>query len=228
MTQNERVKEVRKTLGLTLEKFGERIGVTRGSMSNIENGNRNLTEQMTKSICREFSVDYIWLTTGDGEMFVDTDDDFIERIDRIMVGEDDARKNLFKALLEASDEDIAAFQRIIDLFASKKTDSLSTASLMGVEIQHEFVYPLEDAFVLYLSDYFDNSLFVIQGRHHPLSELHCIIYFHDCGNIEVDFHNHGNRSSCCRNPAALWYNYLYSDSNRSVMFTPNAIAIISS
>ena len=120
LTQNERVKEVRKTLGLTLEKFGERIGVTRGSMSNIENGNRNLTEQMTKSICREFSVDYIWLTTGDGEMFVDTDDDFIERIDRIMVGEDDARKNLFKALLEASDEDIAAFQRIIDLFASKK------------------------------------------------------------------------------------------------------------
>ena len=51
----------------------------------------------------------------------------------------------------------------------KKTDSLSTASLMGVEIQHEFVYPLEDAFAVYLSDYFDNSLFVIQGRHHPLA-----------------------------------------------------------
>lgn len=113
MTQNERVKEVRKTLGLTLEKFGERIGVTRGSMSNIENGNRNLTEQMTKSICREFSVDYIWLTTGDGEMFVDTDDDFIERIDRIMVGEDEARKNLFKFMLELSDEDIAALDRLM-------------------------------------------------------------------------------------------------------------------
>lgn len=113
MTQNERVKEVRKTLGLTLEKFGERIGVTRGSMSNIENGNRNLTEQMTKSICREFSVDYIWLTTGDGEMFVDTDDDFLERIDRIMAGEDEARKNLFKFMLELSDEDIAALDRLM-------------------------------------------------------------------------------------------------------------------
>lgn len=120
MTQGERIKEVRNSLGLTLEKFGDRLGVTKVAISNIEKGNRNLTEQMTKSICREFSVDYIWLTTGDGEMFVDTDDDFIERIDRIMVGEDDARKNLFKALLEASDEDIAAFQRIIDLFASKK------------------------------------------------------------------------------------------------------------
>lgn len=113
MTQNERVKEVRKALGLTLEKFGERIGVTRGSMSNIENGNRNLTEQMTKAICREFGVDYIWLTTGEGEMFIDTDDDFIERIDRIMAGEDEARKNLFKFMLELSDEDIAALDRLM-------------------------------------------------------------------------------------------------------------------
>lgn len=113
MTQNERVKEIRKTLGLTLEKFGERIGVTRGSMSNIENGNRNLTEQMTKFICREFSVDYMWLTTGEGEMFIDTDDDFIERIDRIMAGEDEARKNLFKFMLELSDDDIAALDRLM-------------------------------------------------------------------------------------------------------------------
>lgn len=120
MTQGERIKEVRNSLGLTLEKFGEKLGVTKTAISRIEKGERSLTEQMTKSICREFSVDYIWLTTGEGEMFVETDDDFIERIDRIMVGEDDARKNLFKALLDASDDDIAAFQRIIDLFASKK------------------------------------------------------------------------------------------------------------
>ena len=120
MTQGERIRELRKTLKMTMEQFGEKIGVTKSTISNIENGNRNATEHMVKSICREFNVDYIWLTTGDGEMFIDTDDDFLERIDRIMVGEDDARKNSFKALLEASDEDIAAFQRIIDLFASKK------------------------------------------------------------------------------------------------------------
>ena len=120
MTQNERVKEIRQTLKLTLEKFGEPIGLKKSALSLIENGKNSLTDANIKAICREFGVDYIWLTTGDGEMFVDTDDDFIERIDRIMAGEDDARKNLFKALLEASDEDIAAFQRIIDLFASKK------------------------------------------------------------------------------------------------------------
>lgn len=113
MTQGERIREVRNTLGLTLEKFGDRLGVTKVAISNIEKGNRNLTEQMTKAICREFNVDYMWLTTGDGEMFIDNDDDFIERIDRIMVGEDEVRKNLFKFMLELSDDDIAALDRLM-------------------------------------------------------------------------------------------------------------------
>ena len=113
MTENERVRELRKTLGLTLEKFGERLGVKKNAISAIENGRNSLTDQMTKAICREFGVDYIWLTTGEGEMFVDTDDDFIERIDRIMAGEDEARKNLFKFMLELSDEDIEALDRLM-------------------------------------------------------------------------------------------------------------------
>lgn len=113
MTQNERIKEVRKSLGLTLEKFGERIGLKKSAVSLIENGKNSVTDANVKAICREFGVDYIWLTTGDGEMFVDTDNDFIERIDRIMAGEDDARKNLFKFMLELSDEDIEALDRLM-------------------------------------------------------------------------------------------------------------------
>ena len=113
MTENERVRELRKSLNLTLEKFGERLGVKKNAISAIENGRNSLTDQMTKSICREFGVDYIWLTTGDGEMFVESDDDFMERIDRIMAGEDEARKNLFKFMLELSDDDIAALDRLM-------------------------------------------------------------------------------------------------------------------
>ncbi len=113
MTQGERIREVRNALGLTLEKFGDRLGVTKVAISNLEKGNRNLTEQMAKAICREFNVDYMWLTTGEGEMFIDRDDDFIERIDRIMAGEDEARKNLFKFMLELSDDDIAALDRLM-------------------------------------------------------------------------------------------------------------------
>lgn len=122
MTQGERVKEIRKTLGLTLDKFGEKLGVGKTAISKIEKGENNLTEQMTKAICREFSVDYIFLTTGEGEMFVDSDDDFIEKIDRIMAGESDIRKNAIKALVNASTEDIEALDRLIDLYLQAKNE----------------------------------------------------------------------------------------------------------
>ncbi len=119
---NERIRELRKSLNLTMEAFGERIGVSKSTISNIENGNREATEHMIKSICREFGADYMWLTSGEGEMFVESDDDFFEKIDRIMAGENETRKNMFKALLYASDDDIEALARIIELFLNAKKD----------------------------------------------------------------------------------------------------------
>lgn len=118
MKQGERVREVRKALGLTLDKFGECIGIKKSTLSLIENGKNNLTEANIKAICREFSVDYIWLTTGEGEMFVDSDNDFLEKIDRIMTGENDARKNMIKTLVNASDDDIQLLCRLIDSYNS--------------------------------------------------------------------------------------------------------------
>ena len=91
-------------------------------MSAIETGRNALTDANIKAICREFGVDYIWLTTGEGEMFVDSDDDFIEKIDRIMAGESDIRKNAIKALVNASEEDIEAFDRLIDLYLQAKNE----------------------------------------------------------------------------------------------------------
>jgi len=123
MTQGERIKDVRNSLGLTLEKLGEKLGVTKTAISRLEKGERSLTEQMTKSICREFSVDYMWLTTGEGEMFVESDDDFFERIDRIMAGENESRKNMIKTLLYASDADIEAFDRLVDYYISLRADN---------------------------------------------------------------------------------------------------------
>lgn len=71
MTQGERIKEIRTFLGLTLEKFGDKLGVTKVAISNIEKGNRNLTEQMIKAICREYNVNYDYLMYGTGEKFND-------------------------------------------------------------------------------------------------------------------------------------------------------------
>lgn len=64
MTVNERVKEIRKFEKLTMESFGEKLGVGRTAISNIENCKRNVTDQMIKSICREFGYNEGWLRNG--------------------------------------------------------------------------------------------------------------------------------------------------------------------
>ena len=66
---NERIRKLRKSLGLTLEKFGGRLGVGKTAINKLEKGENNVTDQMFKSICREFNVNEEWLRNGTGEMF---------------------------------------------------------------------------------------------------------------------------------------------------------------
>ena len=82
MTENERIKQVRKSMNLTLEAFGQRIGVTRAAISNIENGVRSVTEQMRRSVCREFGVSEDWLLTGEGKMIVQTPSSEVDELAR--------------------------------------------------------------------------------------------------------------------------------------------------
>lgn len=72
---NERIKELRTTLGLSAEKFGGRIGVTRSAISKMELGVSNVSEQSVLSICREFNVNEEWLRSGTGKMFNDMSQD---------------------------------------------------------------------------------------------------------------------------------------------------------
>ena len=67
---NDRIKELRKTLNLTQNGFADRLGVKRNTVAQWEIGVNNLSEQVTRAICREFNVNEIWLRTGEGEMFV--------------------------------------------------------------------------------------------------------------------------------------------------------------
>lgn len=113
MTTGERIKEVRKSLNLTLEKFGDRLGVGKTAISNIEKGNRNLTEHMRKSICREFNVDPIWLSTGEGEMFIEQSLDSIEMLDKLLHTESKFANAMFKMFTKYTKEDWEALEHIV-------------------------------------------------------------------------------------------------------------------
>ncbi len=66
---NERIKQIRLNLGLTQQRFAERIGLKQNSIALIESGKRNISDQAILSICREYSVNEEWLRYGSGDMF---------------------------------------------------------------------------------------------------------------------------------------------------------------
>lgn len=108
MTQGERIKEIRKSLNLTMEKFGGRLGVGRTAISNIENNNRNLTDQMAISICREFNVNETWLRTGEGDMFepMSRGETIAQFAGELMKDEDDSfRRRLIEALAQLDEKE---------------------------------------------------------------------------------------------------------------------------
>ncbi len=125
-TQGDRVKEVRKQRGDTLEKFGAALGVSKVAISNIENGNRNLTEQMLKSICREFNVSEQWLRTGEGEMFMELDkeEELMRWAGEVLAADsEDFRKRFVKMLMGLPPEGWELLAKMAEqLIAERKKD----------------------------------------------------------------------------------------------------------
>ena len=69
---NNRIREVREHFKLTQTEFGERLGVSRDVIGNIEYNrlkNPKQKEPIIKLICSTFGVNEIWLRSGEGDMF---------------------------------------------------------------------------------------------------------------------------------------------------------------
>ena len=69
MDMLDRIRFVRKTLGLNQIDFARRIGLTQTALSMIEMRKTVMTEKYVKLVCAAFAVDENWLRTGMGEMF---------------------------------------------------------------------------------------------------------------------------------------------------------------
>lgn len=119
---NERIKILRKNLGLTLEDFGRKLGVTKTTISRIENGVNSVTEQMFTSICREYSVNETWLRTGAGEMFMDIsmDEQIAAWMGDIMAADPDSfRRRYVTALSKFNDSDWKTMEKLFKAMASE-------------------------------------------------------------------------------------------------------------
>lgn len=71
MTINERFALVRKSEGMSMDKFGEPLGIKKSAISKIENGENNVTDRTVKAVCHAYHVSERWFLTGEGEMYED-------------------------------------------------------------------------------------------------------------------------------------------------------------
>jgi len=107
MTLGERIKKVRRDEDLTQYDFGKRIGIKGNSVSLIESGNRNASDQVILSICREFNVNEDWLRTGEGEMFAkkDRESEITQMVQQLLSGESSDFKTRFISVLAGLKEE---------------------------------------------------------------------------------------------------------------------------
>lgn len=76
----DRIKEIRKGLGLTMKAFGSSLGLSESAISRIESGSANPSDGIVKLICSKYHVDYFWLTEGIGEPFLDDMDAIVDEL----------------------------------------------------------------------------------------------------------------------------------------------------
>lgn len=123
MTIGERVKKLRKELGLTLEKFGAPLGVQRSALSMIENDKSGIGDRTILLICREYGVSEKWLRDGEGEMFVPvTRNEKIARFAGELMKEEtpEFRRQIVEILADLNDEQWDALADFAEKLANIK------------------------------------------------------------------------------------------------------------
>lgn len=118
-----RIRRVRKAMGLSQADFGQRIGVGRDTIANLESSRTVLQNIHIKSICREFGVNYEWLAYGgdDRDMFI-RPDEAIQAAFRIAMNNDSddrydqIRRRLFILAGTLTREEIECLDKIATRF----------------------------------------------------------------------------------------------------------------
>ncbi|WP_321833581.1 helix-turn-helix domain-containing protein [Clostridium butyricum] len=113
---NERFALIRKKLGLTTRKFGERLNLTGGAITNMEKGTRGITDRTISDVCREFNVNENWLRTGEGEMFLELSraEMAASIVGKLLSEDDEFIQNVFIALGQMSSEEWKVIKGIVE------------------------------------------------------------------------------------------------------------------
>lgn len=72
---NERIKELRKTIGITQQELADKLGLKRNTIATYEIGKAIPSDRVISDLCNKYSVNEEWLRSGNGEMFKQPSDE---------------------------------------------------------------------------------------------------------------------------------------------------------
>ncbi len=109
---NNRLHLIRSTLEMSQTEFGKHLGVSGAAISRLEKGERTITEQSIKAVCREFNVSENWLRTGEGKMFLrDNGNQLAFWMGKVLGSEpDDFKKKLLYILMNLTESQWDTFE----------------------------------------------------------------------------------------------------------------------
>lgn len=114
MDINQRIKQLRTTLKFTLRTFSDQINIDNSTLSLIENGKRNATDRTIADICREFKTNEAWLRTGEGNMFVEQEQDDLDKLFDTL-GADALDRQLFMSYFTLSVDERATIKKWLSM-----------------------------------------------------------------------------------------------------------------
>ena len=132
----DRIRLLRHTLGLTQQKFADKLGIKGNAISQYESGRNAPIDAVISLICREFNVNEEWQRTGNGEMFVQRTraDELSSFVDQLLQSEpDDIRRRFVTAISRLSTKELEVLERT----ALHLTDELSSADQNQTQAEWE-------------------------------------------------------------------------------------------
>ena len=117
MSINERIRALRKQLGLTQRDFGKHIGLKHGTISWMEKDGNSIIDQNKRIICDKFHISMHWLETGEGNMYMEH-----PRTDKLVLWaeklsnepRDSFAKRFATALSRLDDTEWSVLKKIVD------------------------------------------------------------------------------------------------------------------
>ena len=119
MAIGERIKKVRKALGLTQQEFADKIGSKRNTIATYEMGRTEPSAAVVSLVCTKFNVSETWLRTGNGEeMFIPSPEESVDELIRTH-GLDDLSRQIIMEFIKLKPEEREAVIKFTRNFAQR-------------------------------------------------------------------------------------------------------------